>query len=889
MLTSTRNTLCILFLLLCTQLVKAQVLQSGFEDAVPPNPPPDWTKTNTGSANWQSLQAGVGETGNAYEGRTCMFLADFDYAGKSDAWLAAPAYSFEAGKKYSISFYYKNQSANFNSLQLTLGTGTAPASQTNVLWENTFNNTAYAKAQINFTATETGTRYVAIHANTDTTYTYVYIDNFRIASVDVFEPLNPTISSIGLSTATATWSTVPGAASYEYGVSTSASTAPSSTSFATDTTAAITGLQNATSYYFYVRTIAPGNQHSDWAVKSFATAYNLDTTPVLSCGSYYENSFVGGFGIYNMTLCDYQPTGKEFFHKFIPTNTGYYNLNAYAVNTGQTVIYAYKDSADGSGPDGWACIGNTSLFGGAKYTFGPLQAGRTYYIMEKNLRPVTLGTYYAYSIDCYATPPPNDSCQNATDIISAQYNDTCTGTSLTTAGTPAEDPGIWVKFKATDDAQLFRFKDMVYSNGNPATEPGLTIEIYNAPCGTDSYVDFGQFDIAAGGSKDIYSYKLHKDSTYYCHLYATDRLTTATFSLCIMKLGVTPGDADNCLTALPYTVNNATDDDNTSTWVPLTDDSYKMVGEINASSNNLNKVQAGVFVHDGAVRQDDNGVFYANRNFTFGSGKAPLTPVKVRLFITNAELDSLQSKDASVASVQDLRITVNSDKCSSKLRNTPTEVITPYASGDYDANHKFIEFETGTLASFYLRGNGSVLPATIISFTGAQVSNAIQVNWKIAQETNVKNYILERSSDAVSFTQVGVVKATGNNNQSQAYYFTDNNVSEGKYYYRFITVNNDGSQMYSNIITILFKGGHSIVVTPNPFKDKIILSTNQTAVTKYEVTVTDINGKTILAKTITIKAGTDLQNLYLPNVPAGLYILKATSATSTDVVKIIKE
>ena len=887
---STRNFLCILFLIFVAQVAKAQVLQSGFEDAVPPGPPPAWTVTYTGNSNWQSLQADEGSSGNAYEGRTCMYLADAFYGDQSNAWLIAPQYSFEAGKKYSISFYYKNQSPNFNSLQLTSGSDTTPASQTQILWQNSFNNTSYAKAQINFTATESGSKYVALRCNTDTTYTYLYVDNFTLAQVNVFEPINPVITDISLSTAKAIWNTVTGAARYEYGISASASEAPSSTLFVTDTTANLTGLQSATPYYFYVRTVAADNQFSTWTITSFATAYNLDTVPVLACGTYFENSFIGGTGIYNHSLCDNQPSGKEFFHKFIPTSTGIYNLNAYSVNTGQTVLYAYKDSADGPGPDGWTCIGNTSLFGGAKYAFGPLQEGRTYYIMEKNVRPIELGTYYAYSIDCYATPPSNDSCQKATQIVSAsQYTDTCSGIVLTTAGTPAADPGIWVKFKATDDAQLFRFKDMVYSNGNPQSAPGLTIEIYSAQCDYGSSVDFGQIDIAAGGSKDIYSYKLHKDSTYYCRLYAADNLTTATFSLCIMKLDVTAGDTDNCLTSQPYTVNNVTDNDNTSSWVPLTDNAYKMVGEINASGNNLNKVLAGVFVHNGAVRQDDDGGYYLNRNFTFNAAKAPQTPVKVRLFITNVELKELMAKDASITSVKDLRITVNNDKCSDKFKNEATAFITPYASGDYDADHKFVEFETDELTSFYLRGIGSVLPTTIVSFTGIQVNNSIQVNWKVAQETNVTNYIVERSFDAARFTQVGVVKATGNNAQSLDYSFVDKNVLEGKYYYRLNTVNNDGFQKYSNTIAISVSNDRSIVITPNPFTDKIVISTNQTATTKYEVTVTDINGKIILTKNITANAGNDVQSIYFPNVSAGIYILKITSATTTKVVKLVKE
>ena len=874
-----------LLIFLLQHTISAQVLRTGFENAVIPDPPPNWIVTNTNNSNWQSLD------GNTYEGNKCMYLADSYYGDTSDAWLISPEYSFEAGKKYSISFYYKNQSNNNNTLQLTLGSNTTPASQTEIIWEKSFTNIDYQKAQINYTATETGIKHIALHCTTPVTFTYLYVDNFLTQKVAAFEPLNPTVTNVTTSSTTASWDAVTGAAKYEYGLSDTL-TPPTSTSFTTNTTINVTGLNAATQYYFYVRTVLANGNTSNWAVAGFASAYDPKNFPVLSCGTFYENDFIGGTGIYNGGYCDQQAFGKEFFHKFIPTQTGNYNLNAYFSNDGQSTLFAYKDSADGAGPDGWTCIGQTAFFGSAKYSFGELKAGKTYYIMEKTIRPVTLPTSYAYSIDCYEPEPPNDSCQNATEITSSsQYNDSCTGTLLTTLGASPNDPSVWIKFKATDDAQLFRFKNMVYKNvADPTANPGITIEIYSAQCDFNTLVDNGQVDVKTGVTKDIYSYKLHKDSTYYCRFYVPDVATAATFNLCIMNLDITAGISNKCAVGLPYTINKNTDGDNTKLWVPITDKSYKIIGEINAQGNNLSKVAASVFVNDGALRTDETGMYYLDRSFSFRSAITPATPVKVRLFISNDELNKLIAQTGSnVNSVSDIKISQNENTCSSAIINIANDFITPYLSGDYDDTHKFIEFETDHLSSFYLRGGDQVLPTTLLSFTASQVNSSVLIQWKTAQEINVKNYVVERSDNARTFIKAATVTATGNDNKQHDYSYNDATVSQGKYYYRLITVDNDGSEKYSNIVSVDFNGANGIAVTPNPFTDKITITTNEVVPTNYNLSITDLSGKIIQTKTIKTIAGNNTQTIYLQNIPAGLYVLKMNSAKTTKVIKIVKQ
>lgn len=901
-----RNTLFVFLLLtVFSTTARSQVLiSSGFEDATEPNPPAGWTVTTpNGTANWQSLYA-EGGFGNSYEGEYCMYLAAAYNDDKSDAWLISPSFTAEAGKKYSISFYYKNQSNSANRFEITLGSDATPASQTEVISQFNFRDSRYVKAQINYTATSAGVKYLGIHCVTEHTLTYAYIDKFEIAAVSCFEPTNLKVTGIDTSSARAVWDAVSADAKYEYGISESATTPPTATTSTNNKEALITGLKSGTPHYLYVRARCDASTASTWAITKFGTAYNPAFFPVVNCGTKEINDFISTEGIYQNSLCDLDYGASEFFHKFTPAQSGDYYLNIYEVNTGQAIAFGYKDSALGSGPDGWTCIGYN--YSGIKFKLGPLEAGKTYYIMQKAARIAPFPSYYSWGIDCYYTPPANDDCDKAVTIVSGKYNDACEGTLITTIGaTPGslnenyENCGsfdniyndeVWFKFTATADQQLFRFKNMAYTNDAiPGANPGMVINIFKSECNLNSLVDCGYFGVNPGETKDIYSYKLKTGETYYCRIFTGDATTYATFNLCIMDLAVTAGNDNICTPGLTYTIDEYTDNNNTSIWVPFTDDSYKLIGAINARGNNLGFVTPNVYVNKGAVRQDANGNYYLDRSFSFQTDFEPSTTASVRLLISNAELAALIAQPGSgVTSVKDLRVIRNSDECSSTLTSAAENIIVPKRTGDYNEEFKYLEFETPGFSSFYLQGD-VVLPAQLISFTGAVNNNNVTLTWKTSQEINTKNFIVERSSDARNFTQAGSIAAHGNTASENTYRFIDSKLSKGTYYYRLTVVDNDGQQKFSKIIPVHINGAGGIDVNPNPVKDKLNISTNEEKAGTYHISIINIKGQVVSSFTKNVNAGYNQITLDLSTVAKGVYVLKMTASGETKITKIIKE
>lgn len=87
-------------------------------------------------------------------------------------------------------------------------------------------------------------------------------------------------------------------------------------------------------------------------------------------------------------------------------------------------------------------------------------------------------------------------------------------------------------------------------------------------------------------------------------------------------------------------------------------------------------------------------------------------------------------------------------------------------------------------------------------FTAKNESDAILLEWKTGNEDNLARFEIERSASSPNnFIKIGSVNAIGNNSY---YYFRDEmaRMDPPVYYYRLKLVDNNGSHVYSQTITI---------------------------------------------------------------------------------------
>ncbi len=188
----------------------------------------------------------------------------------------------------------------------------------------------------------------------------------------------------------------------------------------------------------------------------------------------------------------------------------------------------------------------------------------------------------------------------------------------------------------------------------------------------------------------------------------------------------------------------------------------------------------------------------------------------------------------------------------------------------------------------------TVLPVLFTDVKAYAKEKAITVEWKVADETGVLYYEVEKSANGIRFIAGGKVTATG----ASLYSFTDAAAAAGINYYRVKSVGKNGEVLYSGIVkaqlpTASAGGASSVSVYPNPLTGtRFTLTLANLAEGAYTVSVMDQNGALQLSKAITHSGGTASQIINLNNrLAAGIYYIKIASATNTatNTVKVVAQ
>ncbi|HLF51770.1 fibronectin type III domain-containing protein [Flavobacterium sp.] len=220
--------------------------------------------------------------------RTGVWNAYLRY-GNED-WLFIPI-SLVAGTNYTVSFYARQDGATAanSTMAVSYGTEGTVAGMTNAIVAATgIINGNYQQITGIFTPATSGVFYVGIKGYMNSTPWYISLDDISIdVSPTCLAPLGLAINNLTSTSATLTWaaSSTPPALGYEYYYSTintapTAGTVPTGAVAAGVTTANLTGLSVATTYYVWVRSKCTVSDSSSWSVLfSFTTNCTVATVP----------------------------------------------------------------------------------------------------------------------------------------------------------------------------------------------------------------------------------------------------------------------------------------------------------------------------------------------------------------------------------------------------------------------------------------------------------------------------------------------------------------------------------------------------------------------------------------------------------------------------------
>jgi glucose/arabinose dehydrogenase len=187
---------------------------------------------------------------------------------------------------------------------------------------------------------------------------------------------------------------------------------------------------------------------------------------------------------------------------------------------------------------------------------------------------------------------------------------------------------------------------------------------------------------------------------------------------------------------------------------------------------------------------------------------------------------------------------------------------------------------------------GITLPVRLLYFRGILQNNATQLEWSTSAETNSDHFVIERSLDGVSYTDIGTIKSTGNSSVNNVYTYSDINAvtQQGNtIYYRLRMVDIDGSAKYSDVVSIaLSEKVEKISVVPNPIQgiSKVYITVINGGTANWKVV--DNSGVVVLQNNLQLKPGANSLSLDMTMLAAGIYYLNVSGPGISQKVKLQK-
>jgi hypothetical protein len=296
---------------------------------------------------------------------------------------------------------------------------------------------------------------------------------------------------------------------------------------------------------------------------------------------------------------------------------------------------------------------------------------------------------------------------------------------------------------------------------------------------------------------------------------------------------------------------------------------------------NLGSVTVSVYENTGAIRKY-NGKPYLDRNYTITPENDPagLATINVRLFFTQGEFDALKAADPSIISPGDLAVIkqpATGSAPASYIFVAGEQAIVPQswaiAPGGY-----YIEIAVNGFSNFFIEKANGALPVQWLDVQAQWVNNDAKITWQVARQINLKDYIVQQSSDGIHFANACNVAANNATNYSCTVSATANAVN----YYRVQQTDIDGLSSMSKTVILQPSSNRTVLIYPNPAKDHLYIRND---LNYHRLEITDFGGKVILKKSIS----NGLNTIQIDQIPAGAYFIILSDGDKNETLKFVKD
>jgi hypothetical protein len=179
----------------------------------------------------------------------------------------------------------------------------------------------------------------------------------------------------------------------------------------------------------------------------------------------------------------------------------------------------------------------------------------------------------------------------------------------------------------------------------------------------------------------------------------------------------------------------------------------------------------------------------------------------------------------------------------------------------------------------------SPLPIEFLSFSATKQNGMALLRWEMGTDADVAYFDVERSAEAVNFTNLGAVQQ--NAQAEKKYYYTDQTPLRGHNYYRIKVHRKDGSIVYTGIKTVIFDvtaTEECVSVFPNPAKDRVNIKVpegwNNDPIV---INILDISGKLVFHQRANYS---DLITLDVSSLLPGSYIIQVATEQRSCLAKL---
>jgi hypothetical protein len=181
------------------------------------------------------------------------------------------------------------------------------------------------------------------------------------------------------------------------------------------------------------------------------------------------------------------------------------------------------------------------------------------------------------------------------------------------------------------------------------------------------------------------------------------------------------------------------------------------------------------------------------------------------------------------------------------------------------------------------------LPVVFASFSARCEDEKTVIEWTTTSEINASYFEIQKSENAVKWTNCGRVDAAGETRETRKYSFTD--LTGGGQFYRVAEFDSDGKVQYTRILARNCDPGapDNWTVLPNPTKNWLKIKAKLDETKSTQLSVADHSGKILSRPVLQRDEDGRCYQIDVRSRPPGLYVLKIENNGVSKALKFIKE